>query len=129
MKLKQIMVNFLIVAAMTALAFFCYANGKANIIFVENSPFDHEGVTYEAFEAVQVTADGSESPLFLLAGDRGTVTLIGTSHALLIEELDENDNITAKHSINFKNRELKGNIVNIVPLVNGKFPGWSYSMN
>ena len=129
MKTKQILVNILIVAAMTVLAFFCYTTGKANIIFVENIPFEHEGATYDAFEAIQVTADGTGSPLFLLAGDRGRIALVGKSHVLVIEELDENDNITGTHSINFKNSEMKGNVVNVVPMIHGKFPGWSYPLN
>lgn len=129
MRPRQILVNVLIVAAMTVLAFFCYANGKANIIFVENIPFDNDGVTYEAFEAIQITADGTGSPLFLLAGDRGAVTLVGRTHVLVIDELDENDNIIGTHRMNFKNREMKGNIVNVVPLIHGKFPGWSYPLN
>lgn len=129
MKPRQILVNLLIVAAMTALAFFCYTTGKAKIIFIENAPFDHEGTTYEAYEAIQVTTDDTGSPLFLLPGDRGKASLVGQAHVLVIEELDENDNITGTHSVSFKNHELKGNVVNVVPLINGKFPGWSYPLN
>jgi hypothetical protein len=129
MKQRQILVNLLVIVAMVALAMFCYTNGKANIVFIENMPFDHEGVTYEPFEAIQVTADGTGSPLFLLAGDRGEATLVGRAHILIIEELDENDNIIGTHTINFKSRDLKGNVVNVVPLIHGKFPGWSYPLN
>ncbi len=129
MKQRQILVNLLIFVAMVALAIFCYTNGKANIVFVENIPFNHEGVTYEAFEAIQVSVDDTAPPLFLLAGDRGTVAMAGRNHVLVIEELDENDNITGTHSISFKNREMKGNVVNVVPLIHGKFPGWSYQLD
>ncbi len=129
MKQRQILVNLLIIVAMVALAMFCYANGKANIVFVENLPFDHEGATYEALEAIQVTADDSGSPLFLLAGDRGAVTLIGTSHVLVIEELDDNDNVIGTHKVNFKSSDLKGPVINVVPLIHGKFPGWSYPLD
>ena len=129
MKQRQILVNLLLIIAMVALAMFCYTNGKANIVFIENIPFDHEGVTYEAMEAIQVTVDGSDSPLFLLAGDRGQVALVGRAHVLMIEELDEEDNITGTHTINFKSRELKGNVVNVVPLIHDKLPGWSYPLD
>lgn len=129
MKPRQILVNLLIIVAMTALALFCYSNGKASVIFVENIPFDHEGVTYEAFDAIQVTADGSDSPLFLLEGDRGTIVIVGRSHVLVIEELDDNDNVTETHRVNFKSSDLKGPVINVVPLVHGKLPGWSYPLD
>lgn len=128
MKPRQIVVDLLIVVFLAGVAVYCYNIGKAYDLFVDNASFTHDGVTYDAFEAIQVRVDDMETPLFLLEGDRGAATVNGRSHVVIVEELDENDNVSKTHRIPFKSSELKGRVINVVPLVHGKLPGWSYPM-
>jgi hypothetical protein len=125
MKLKQILVNLAIIVFFLAVAVFCYSEGKARNMLIENQSFSYEGKTYDAFEAIEVTVDGKEPPLFLLEGDRGSVNLIGKSHVVVVEVLDENDKVIKTYRVPFKSGELKGKIINVVPLVMEKLPGWS----
>jgi hypothetical protein len=129
MKTKQILVNIAIIAVLTAVAFFCYTKGKASIIYVENLPFEFEGKLYPAFEAVDVGTGHSSTSIYLMEGDRDVLSIVGKSHVLVIEEFDENDNIVQTYRIKFKSSELKGQVINIVPLANGKIPGWSYPLD
>jgi hypothetical protein len=129
MKPRQILVNLAIIAAMVIIAFLSYTNGKASIIYIENLPFETGVETYPAFEAAAVGIEGGPSPLFLTEGDRDVLTIVGRSHVLLIEELDINDDVVQTYRIDFKNSELKGRVVNIVPLAHGKLPGWSYPLD
>lgn len=128
MKPRQIVVNILLLAAFAGLGVYCYNEGKAYDILIDNAAFTHEGTTYEAYEAILVTVDGEGEPLYLVEGDRGAATIAGKKHVLLVEELDIDDNVVKSHKLSFKNKELKGNVVNVVPLANGKLPGWSYPL-
>ena len=129
MKPRQILVNLAIITLMAVVAFISYMNGKTSMIYVENLPFETESVTYPAFEAATVGMEGGSPPLFLEEGDRDVLTIVGRSHVLLIEELDSNDNVVNTYRVTFKNSELKGKVVNIVPLSHGKLPGWSYPLD
>ena len=114
---------------MAVVAFISYMNGKTSMIYVENLPFETATVAYPAFEAATVGVEGGYPPLFLEEGDRDVLTIVGRSHVLLIEELDSNDNVVNTYRVTFKNSELKGKVVNIVPLSHGKLPGWSYPLD
>ncbi|HOC81961.1 MAG: hypothetical protein BWY01_01704 [Synergistetes bacterium ADurb.Bin155] len=129
MKPRQILVNLAIITLMAVVAFISYMNGKTSMIYVENLPFETEAATYPAFEAATVGMEGGPPPIFLEEGDRDVLTVVGRSHVLLIEELDSNDNVVNTYRVDFKNSELKGKVVNIVPLAHGKLPGWSYPLD
>ncbi|HDQ93242.1 MAG TPA: hypothetical protein ENN89_03875 [Synergistetes bacterium] len=126
---KQILVNLVIIGVMTAIAFFCYSQGKATIVYVENITFESEGAFYPAFEAVNVSNSRSSSSIFLMEGDRDVLTIVGKSHELVIEDLDENDNVIQTYRIKFLSSELEGEVINIVPLVHGKLQGWNYKLD
>ncbi len=129
MKPRQILVNLAIIAMMAFVAFISYMNGKTSMIYVENLPFETGAAAYPAFEAAMVGVGGGPPPLFLEEGDRDVLTIVGRTHVLLIEELDSNDNVVNTYRVTFKNSELKGKVVNIVPLSHGKLPGWSYPLD
>ncbi|HON34332.1 MAG: DUF6672 family protein [Thermovirgaceae bacterium] len=129
MKPRQILVNLAIIAMMAFVAFISYMNGKTSMIYVENLPFETGAAAYPAFEAAMVGVEGGPPPLFLEEGDRDVLTIVGRTHVLLIEELDSNDNVVNTYRVTFKNSELKGKVVNIVPLSHGKLPGWSYPLD
>lgn len=118
----------MLIVFFAALAAYSYNEGKARIILIDNIAFSSEGKNYEAFAAIQVIVDGKEPSLFLLEGDRGAANLIGKAHVLAVEELDENDRVIKTYRVSFKSSELKGNVINVVPLVRGKLPGWSYAL-
>ena len=129
MKPRQILVNLAIITLMAVVAFISYMNGKTSMIYVENLPFETGAAAYPAFEAAMVGVEGGPPPLFLEEGDRDVLTIVGRTHVLLIEELDSNDNVVNTYRVTFKNSELKGKVVNIVPLSHGKLPGWSYPLD
>ncbi len=126
MKARQILVNIIIVVALVALAKFCYDEGKAHDLLIDNVAYSRDGVDYEAFEAVNVRVDEIGEPLYLVDGDRGVVTVPGRKHVIVVEELDDNDKAFKTHKVSFTNKELEGQVINIVPLVRDKLPGWSY---
>ncbi len=129
MKPRQILVDILIVACLIGMAMFCYNRGKAYDILIDNREFVHDGQTYPAFGAVEVFVDAEDGePLYLVDGDRGASTIAGQTHTLIVKELDENDQVTQTYEVKFKNEELKGRVINVVPLVRDKLTGWSYSM-
>lgn len=126
MKPRQIVVNVAIVALLIALSIFCYNEGKALDLFIDNVAYDHEGTVLEPFEAVEVTVDDIKEPIFLVEGDRGVVTVPGRRHTILVEELDEEDRVVNTYKASFSIKELEGRVINIVPLLKNKLPGWSY---
>lgn len=128
MKARQIMVNVVIVSLLVALGVFCYNEGKANNFLIENVSYSHDGELFQSFEAVQVKVDDIAEVLFLVEGDRGVVTVPGRKHVIIVEELDENDNVFKTHKMSFSNKEMKGKIISLIPLLKGKLPGWSYPM-
>ncbi len=126
MKARQLVVDIVIVLALVYLGVFCYNEGKAHDLFIDNVPYDDQGTKIEPFEAVLVTVDDAREPLFLVEGDRGVVTVPGRNHVVVVQELDENDAVVKTHKVSFSTKELDGRVINIVPLVRDKLPGWSY---
>ncbi|NCC95210.1 MAG: transmembrane BAX inhibitor motif protein-containing protein 1 [Synergistales bacterium] len=126
MRPRQIFVNVVIVLALVAIGIFCYNEGKANDLFLDNVPYDHDGKVLQPFEAVLVSVDGVGEPLFLVEGDRGVVTVPGRKHVIVVEELDDEDKVIKTHKVSFSNKELKGRVISLVPLLQDKLPGWSY---
>lgn len=126
MKLRQIIVDLIIIAVMAVVGKFCYDEGKAYDLIIDNVAYSGDGASYQAFEAVNVVVDGIGEPLYLVEGDRGVVTVPGRKHFIIVEELDEDDQVSKTHNVTFTNKELKGTVINIVPLVKDKLPGWSY---
>lgn len=125
MKMKQIMVDIVVVLALVGLAVFCYNEGKAYDILVDNRSFSYENKVYEPLEAINVTIDDAAEPLFLVNGDMGVKTIVGEVHKVLVDELDDDDNVIKTYETTFTNQELKGNVVNIIALIK-KLPGWSF---
>lgn len=126
MRPRQIFVNVVIVLALVAIGIYCYNEGKASDLFIDNVPYDHDGEMLQPFEAVQVSVDGVGEPLFLVEGDRGAVTVPGRKHVIVVEELDDDDKVLKTHRVSFSNKELKGRVISLVPLLQDKLPGWSY---
>lgn len=88
---KMFIVDLIIIAAFVALGCFCFVTGKAYDIMLENKNFVENGVTFEALEAVNVTIDAQEKPIYLLNGDMAAGNAVGLSHTLKIDVLDESD--------------------------------------
>ncbi|PIE54571.1 MAG: hypothetical protein CSA35_05195 [Dethiosulfovibrio peptidovorans] len=129
MRSRQIFVDVLIVACLVGVAVFCYNQGKAYDVLIDNRKFVHEGQAYPAFEAVEVFVDDEDGePMYLVDGDRGAITIAGQTHVIVVKELDKNDQVTKTYRVTFKNKELKGRVINVVPLVRDKLPGWSYTL-
>lgn len=125
MKIKQIVVDIVLILALVGLAVFCYNEGKAYDILVSNGTFSHENKVYEPIEAINVTIDDASEPLFLVNGDMGVMTIVGKIHTVLVEELDDDDNVIKTYNAKFAQKDLEGNVINITALIN-ELPGWSY---
>lgn len=105
---KRVLVNLCIVLVLAVIGYFCYITGKAYNVIVENVQFVSEGKTYVPLEAVQVTVDKQPEPVYLLDGDRLVSTVVGLSHTLKIEILDDEDKTTETISVPFEVKDLIG---------------------
>ncbi len=91
MKTRRILINLAIVVVFAAIGWFCYDNGKAYDLILDNMPYSVGGVEIDALEAVQVKIDGGEEKVFY-ADDRDQAVAIGSSeHTIRIDMLDLDD--------------------------------------
>lgn len=89
--MKRFLVNSAIVAILALIGWYCFVNGKAYSVILENMPCSVEGKAIPALEAVNVILDGKAPAVYLLEGDRVVCTVIGKKHEMRIDILDMND--------------------------------------
>ncbi len=93
MNTRRILINLSIVAVFAAIGWFCYDNGKAYDLILDNTPYIADGVEIEALEAVQVRIDGGDEKVFY-ADDRDQAVAVGvSSHTIRIDMLDLDDHL------------------------------------
>ena len=110
MNKKRLIVNSTLVLVLVLIAVLCYNMGKTYRILLENTPFIYQGERYLGIEAMQVTIDNQNKPIYLLEGDRMVITAIGKKHILTMEFLDIDDNLTEARNIKFHIYDLGENM-------------------
>lgn len=105
MKRRQILVNVLLILLLAGLGWFCWRGGKSYSLLLENLPYGEDGTAQPALEAVNVTI-GNGKAIFMLDGDRTATKVMGTSHMLRIDILDEEDRVVETKEIPFSMDEL-----------------------
>lgn len=103
---RQIFVNLGLVLVLALIGWVCFTTGKAYKIVFENVPYVVDGKEEPALEALQVTIDQRKDPLYLLEDDRMVGTVVGKTHSMLIELLDEDDRVTESRTVSFSIEEL-----------------------
>ncbi len=91
MKTRRILINLGIVAVFAAIGWFCYDNGKAYDLILDNTPYSVDGVELDALEAVQIKIDEGDEKVFY-ADDRDQAVAVGSfAHTIRIDMLDLED--------------------------------------
>ena len=89
--MKRFLVNSAIVALLVLLGWYCFVNGKAYDIILENVPYKAADKEIPALEAVNVIMDDNAAPVYLLEGDRVVGTAVGMTNVMRIDLLDMDD--------------------------------------
>jgi hypothetical protein len=84
--------RIVLLAALVALGMYLYTSGKQHQMFVDNMSAVIEGKTYAPEEAVRVSFDGGE-PIELASGDRDVTQVVGPSHSVKVEVLNESGDV------------------------------------
>lgn len=108
MSLKRLFVDLTLAGLLALLAFYCYNNGKAYDIIMQNDAAVVGEKRYAGMEAVQLSIDGGAAKT-LYDGDIDQMTAVGTgAHKLRIDVLDLEDRPIAGQSkvFQFRLRDL-----------------------
>lgn len=108
MSLKRFFVDLTLAGLLVLLAWYCYSNGKAYDLIMQNDAVVVEGASFAGMEAVQLSIDGGASKT-LYDGDIDQMTAVGTgAHKLRIDVLDLEDRPIAGQSkvFQFRLRDL-----------------------
>lgn len=85
-------VRILLAAALVLLGVYLYTSGKQHQMFVDNMGVEIDGRTYAPEASVRVAFDGGE-PLELASGDRDVTQVVGPSHSVKVEVLNESGDV------------------------------------
>lgn len=85
-------VRILLAAALVLLGVYLFVSGKQHQMFVDNMAVEIEGKAYAPEAAVRVAFDGGE-PLELASGDRDVTQVVGPSHSVKVEVLNESGDV------------------------------------
>jgi len=80
---------------------YLYISGKQHQMLVDNMPIELEGKAYAPELLVRAAFDGEE-PLELASGDRDVTKVVGPSHTVKIEVLNESGDVVKTLEGDFK---------------------------
>jgi hypothetical protein len=89
---RRNVVRILLAAALVLLGVYLYTSGKQHQMFVDNMAAEIDGKTYAPETSVRVAFDGGE-PLELASGDRDVTQVVGPSHSVKVEVLNESGDV------------------------------------
>jgi hypothetical protein len=89
---RRNVVRILLAAALVLLGVYLYTSGKQHQMFVDNMGVEIDGKAYAPEASVRVAFDGGE-PLELASGDRDVTQVVGPSHSVKVEVLNESGDV------------------------------------
>ena len=90
-----------LLVVLVLLGVYLFTSGKQHQMFVDNKAVELEGKAYEPAALVRVAFNGGE-PLELASGDRDVTQVVGSSHTVKVEVLNESGDVVQTLDGDFK---------------------------
>jgi hypothetical protein len=90
-----------LLVVLVLLGVYLFTSGRQHQMFVDNKTVELEGKAYEPAALVRVGFNGGE-PLELASGDRDVTQVVGPSHTVKIEVLNESGDVVQTLDGDFK---------------------------
>ncbi|MDD2206438.1 MAG: DUF6672 family protein [Aminobacterium sp.] len=114
--MRRSAVNVGIIIFFVIISVFLYNAGKGYNLLVDNKAITIDGQELQPYAWVNVDVSTSKKPVLLKAGGRDVVFVIGKSHQIHVEIMDEQKNVIKKIEKKFKLTRQSGDLLSIPAL-------------
>ncbi|ADE56504.1 MULTISPECIES: DUF6672 family protein [Aminobacterium] len=121
--MRRMTVNVGLIIFFVIFSIFLYNAGKGYNLLIDNKAITMDGKDLAPYPWVRVNISTARKPVFLKAGGRDVLFVVGKSHTIHVEIMDEKKNVVKEIEKKFKLTRQSGDFLSI-PALGEDMPQW-----